>query len=318
MINFLQLVKNEQMKLFSQRSTWIMITIISVLTIAFGIFMKVDGSMVAGEVPAGPDWKNELREQNAQLTSQKGPEDGIKYSSLTDVRMNEYRIENDIRPTTYNVWKFLHENLNNISILSLFTIIVAGGVVANEFKWGTIKLLLIRPISRSKILLSKFVSVFLFAGIMLVFLYGTAFLIGSILFGMNGFSDPYLYRQGGDIQQAHVFIHTVFQYLISMVNLVMMGTFAFMISTVFRNTSLAIGVPIFLMMGGNSIILFLSDKEWVKYILFANTDLRKFLEGSPMIQDLTISFSITVLIVYFFVFVSLSWYSFTKRDVAST
>ncbi|ARI78956.1 ABC transporter permease [Halobacillus mangrovi] len=318
MSNFFQLVKNEQIKLYSQIATWIMFIILGVLIIGFGIFMKVDASFLGGDVPTGEDWKQELQEQNEQLQDPKFGQSGeqIQYPSMMDIEMNEYRIENNIKPTEYDVWDFLRDNRTNVSVISLFTIIVAAGAIANEFKWGTIKLLLIRPISRTKILFSKYVSVLVFALTMLLFLYVLSFIVGSILFGIDSLNQTYLFRQDGNIQETQIFGHTVAQYLLSSVNLLIMATFAFMISAVFRNSSLAIGVAIFLMMAGNSIVLFLQDKEWAKYILFANTDLNQFIEGTPLISDITPGFSVTVLIVYYIIFVALSWTFFSKRDVA--
>jgi ABC-2 type transport system permease protein len=317
--NFIQLVRNEQMKLYSQIATWIMFIILGVLIIGFGIFMKVDASFLGGNVPTGDNWKQELQEQNQQLQDPEFAQSGeqIQYPSLMDIEMNEYRIENNIKPKEYDVWDFLRDNRTNVSIISLFTIIVAAGAIANEFKWGTIKLLLIRPISRTKILLSKYVSVLVFAVIMLIFLYVLSFIVGSVLFGIDSLNQTYLFRQDGTIQEAQIFGHTISQYLLSSVNLLMMATFAFMISSVFRNSSLAIGVAIFLMMAGNSIVLFLAEKDWAKYILFANTDLNQFLEGTPIFSDITLGFSITVLVVYYIIFLALSWIFFSKRDVAS-
>ncbi|KHE67034.1 ABC transporter permease [Halobacillus sp. BBL2006] len=319
MSNFIQLVRNEQMKLYSQIATWIMFIILGVLIIGFGIFMKVDASFLGGNVPTGDNWKQELQEQNQQLQDPEFAQSGeqIQYPSLMDVEMNEYRIENNIKPTEYDVWDFLKDNRTNVSIISLFTIIVAAGAIANEFKWGTIKLLLIRPISRTKILLSKYVSVLVFAVTMLIFLYVLSFIVGSVLFGIDSLNQTYLFRQDGNIQETQIFGHTISQYLLSSVNLLMMATFAFMISAVFRNSSLAIGVAIFLMMAGNSIVLFLAEKDWAKYILFANTDLNQFFEGTPIFSDITLGFSITILVVYYLIFLALSWIFFSKRDVAS-
>ncbi|MFD2875395.1 ABC transporter permease [Paenibacillus rhizoplanae] len=57
---------------------------------------------------------------------------------------------------------------------------MAADSVAGEFTWGTIKLLLIRPWSRSKILLSKYISLVIFSlvstGVLILFGYGSAFI----------------------------------------------------------------------------------------------------------------------------------------------
>src|SRR5699024_5141166 len=101
-----------------------------------------------------------------------------------------------------------------------------------------------------------------------------------------------------------------------LINLLMMATFAFMISTVFRNSALAIGLAIFLMFAGSQIVFFFADYSWAKYILFANTDLQQYKNGHPPIEGMTLGFSISVLIGYYIVFMALSWIVFTKRDVA--
>ncbi|WP_347836732.1 ABC transporter permease [Gracilibacillus sp. JCM 18860] len=61
---------------------------------------------------------------------------------------------------------------------------------------GTIKLLLIRPISRGKILWTKYVNVLIFSISMLIFSFLINLIIGAILFGINGLS-PNIVIEGG-------------------------------------------------------------------------------------------------------------------------
>ncbi len=320
MSNFIQLIRNEQMKMYSQISTWIMFGVLALVIIVFGVFLKVNDSITDQGAPTGDDWKQELQAENDQI--KEGMKDAPKQvqnnpQSNSKIEENNYRIEHNIKPKEYDAWSFVKENTTNISLISLFTIIVAASIIANEFKWGTIKLLLIRPISRAKILFSKYVSVLVFALTMLVFLYIFSFIIGAMLFGIDSLSQTYLYQQSGEFIESPIFQHTISLYLLKSVNLLMMASFAFMISAVFRNSSLSIGVAIFLMMSGSTLVVFVASKEWAKYILFANTDLTVFFEGTPIIDGLTLAFSVSVLVVYFIVFLGLSWFFFTKRDVAS-
>ena len=65
--------------------------------------------------------------------------------------------------------------------------------------------------------------------------------------------------------------------------MIMLATMAFMISAVFRNSSLAIGLSIFLMFTGAELTGLLAMKfDWAKYVLFANTDLMQYFEGVPI------------------------------------
>jgi len=106
-------------------------------------------------------------------------------------------------------------------------------------------------------------------------------------------------------------------YGLKLIELVMIVTMAFMISTVFRSSSLAIGLSIFIMFAGQIITLLLMRYSWGKYFLFANTDLTPYLEGQPLAEGMSLGFSITVLLFYFLLFNVLSWEIFRRRDVAA-
>jgi len=313
--NFLNLIQNELTKIYIQKSTWIMYIILAVIIVGVGIIANTAGDLVNSYDE--DTWRAELQEENEALTAEMEQDQFMESLNTPIIERNNYYLENDIQPTGYGAWNFVMENRMLLSLVSLLTIIVAAGIVANEFKWGTIKLLLIRPISRTKILASKYASVLLFALFTLLFVLIFSWIIGAILFGVEGLNPYIVLNINGSLEYVSVIGEIISGYGYQLVNLVMMATFAFMISSVFRNSTLAIGTAIFLMMAGNSIVSFFADRTWAKYILFANTDLSQYANGNtPWIEGMTLGFSVTVLIVYYVVFLALSWLFFTKRDVA--
>ncbi|GAB4073710.1 ABC transporter permease [Barrientosiimonas marina] len=325
----MKLIYNEEMKIIIRKSTWAMFAILAVIIIGSGLI-----EVFLGDHQTAPDdnWQQALQDENQQITKEneeykKEVENDNRPStippSMDKVDKNNYYLDNDIQPKEYGAWQFVLQNKSLSSLVSLFTIIMAGGIVAQEFKWGTIKLLLIRPVSRSQILLSKFAAVILFALVTALFVIVFSWITGAIMFGIEGFL-PEVVLQNNILDTSEGFRQTfivgdVFaDYGYKLINLVMMGTFAFMISAVFRNNTLAIGAAIFLMFTGNTIVTAFNDYDWAKYILFANTDLEQYtVSGSPVIEGMTLGFSITMLIVYFAIFIALSWLVFSKRDVAS-
>jgi ABC-2 type transport system permease protein len=98
--------------------------------------------------------------------------------------------------------------------------------------------------------------------------------------------------------------------------MLMIVTLAFMLSTVFRSSSLAIGIALGLLFIGPLLVGLIAKYAWAKYYLFSNT-LSQYVNDSPMIEGLTLQFSIGILLVYFLVFNLLSWVIFVKRDVAA-
>jgi ABC-2 type transport system permease protein len=211
---------------------------------------------------------------------------------------------------------------NLLMVVALFTVIIAADSVAGEFSAGTIKMLLIRPISRSKVLLSKYISTFVFSLflflILFLILFVTAFVVSGLLTDFSDVGVPYLYAtQDGVVHEANMMYHVLSTYGYQCIQLILIITMAFMISTVFRNSSLAIGFSIGIMSTGTAIADLLTPYPWAKYFLFENTDLTMYLKGAPKIVGMTLPFSIAVLLVYYAIFIVSSWLVFNKRDVAA-
>ncbi|MEF2292621.1 ABC transporter permease [Virgibacillus dokdonensis] len=311
----LKLIHNEQIKIYTKKSTWLMYLILAGLIFTFAFSVHYYGP--PNEEYQVDNWQQVLQEKNQNLEQEMQEDEFARSNNPYIIEKNNYYLESNTQPPAYDAWKFTGENAELLTFISLLAIIVAAGIVANEFRWGTIKLLLIRPIKRSGILLSKYIAVLLFALYTVAFLFITAWLIGAIFFGVNDIDTRFVISAKDGFTSILVIKDIFMNYSFQLVDLVMMTTLAFMISTVFRNSSLAIGIALFLLMGGASIVQMLADKDWVRYILFANTDLRQYIAGnSPLTEDMTLGFSVTVLIVYYVIFIVTSWVVFIKRDVA--
>ncbi|WP_251549304.1 ABC transporter permease [Neobacillus muris] len=313
------LIKNEWMKIFKRPGTYVMIALLIIITSTIALFYKSQENTNNGSVDA--NWEQTLKEENTALDGQmRQSQSKIERDYYKkQIAINEYRIEHHIPAREkYNVWTFVKDASTLITLAGLFTIIVAAGIVASEFSWGTIKLLLIRPINRMKILLSKYVTVLLYALFMIGILFVFSSILGAILFGFPDHPQPYLNYDNGRVTEQNIVIHLFIYYGLSSISMVMLVTMAFMISTVFRNSSLAIGLSLFLLFTGEQFTSLLALKfSWAKYILFANTDLMQYIEGTPMLEGMTMPFSILMLLFYFAVFLFLSFYVFKKRDVAA-
>ncbi|KXZ20039.1 ABC transporter permease [Bacillus nakamurai] len=314
----LNLIYNEWIKIFSRVGTWAMIIILGVSMVGFAL---LSNHFSNGE--ANPNWKQELQAQNKEM-KQQIKESGNK--TLTDnlkeeIAKNDYRIEHNIPDDTgYTVWSYVSDSAMMTILTGLFTIIIAAGIVANEFNWGTIKLLAIRPLSRFQILLSKYITVLLFGLSLLVILFAGSALLGLLFFGTGG--DPagnvHLVYKDGHVFEQNIIGYLAKTYVYESVSAFMLATMAFMLSAVFRNSSLAVGFSIFLLVMGNTATVFLAAKfDWSKYILFANTDLSQYMNGTPAVEGMTMTFSVVMLIIYFVIFQLLAFGVFLKRDIAT-
>ncbi|WP_066051441.1 ABC transporter permease [Robertmurraya korlensis] len=315
----LKLLQNEWMKIIKRPGTFVMMGLLLVTVVLMGGIIKYQSQ---DEKP-NPNWKLEIQttiaEQKQNLVQMENVPKGQREYLEKSIAINEYRLEHNLAPNgEYAIWSFVQDASSLIQLAGLFTIIVAAGIVASEFNWGTIKLLLIRPTSRSKILLAKYTTVISFALLMLTLLFGFSTLVGWIAFGMPEQSTPYLNYFAGKVTEESMVFHLIKFHGLSSISMIMLSTMAFMISAVFRNSSLAIGLSIFLMFTGAQFTNLIAIKfDWAKYILFANTDLMQYFEGMPLVEGMTLPFSVSMLVVYFVLFHSLAFFVFRKRDVAA-
>jgi ABC-2 type transport system permease protein len=312
------LIQNENMKIYRRIRTWVMVVLLVVLVVATSLLMFF---LDDGQEMKNGDWRAQLEQQQANFTTElndKNTSDNQREYINGRLTIIEHHLDNNIPPMYTTMWEPVDNLTDFVLLITLFVVIIAGDSIAGEFSTGTIKLLLIRPASRLKIMLSKYYALILFGVFLLILLFLTSFLVNGLLYGFTGWSLPYLSVSGdGVIQQESTLIFIWKQYLFGTVSTVMYVTFAFMISAVFRSSAMAIGISIFSMYAGMLVTSLFQQYSWSKYSVFANMDLRQYLEGVPFREEMTMNFSIGVLIAYFIIFCVLSWAVFTKRDVAS-
>lgn len=320
MFKLLPLIQNENMKIYYRARAWIMLGIVVAILMLMVIFTKANEPKSQGEDQAyRPKLEQQLANTEAQLNDERF-QINDSYRSLLEenVLKARYALEHDIDTTRNTLWSTVLNSADLISLLAIFTIAIAADIVAGEFSGGTIKLLLIRPVKRWKILLSKYMATLLYALFGLAVLFVSALLIGGVAYGFDGFSIPYLVVEDGAVREQAMFVQGLIHYGYNCVNLLMMVTLAFMISSAFRSSSMAIGFSIGLMFMGELAVGLLGRYSWIKYFLFANTNLRQYTAGyTPVVEGMTMGFSIAVLLVYFIAFNAVAWGLFTKRDVAA-
>lgn len=313
----LRLIRNENVKIYRRVRTWIFVLLVVLAVVALAL---LTAKIQTPQSATSADWRQQLEQQDVELSKElQQPQvpDSVRNLVQAQLKENEYRLAHDIPPTLPAAWSFTNDASSLLILVTLFVAVVAADSLAGEFAAGTIKLLLIRPYSRTKILYAKYLSVLLYALGMVLLLAVSAWIVGGMVFGFGGLTVPYLaVDTDGNIHQLPMYAHVLATYGLKCINLVMIATISFVISAALRSSSLAIAISILLLFVGSTVVQVLSRYSWDKYILFANTDLSQYLNGTPLVPGMTPAFSITVLIVYFVVFHAVAWLIFTRRDVA--
>ncbi|WP_142827356.1 ABC transporter permease subunit [Planococcus soli] len=313
----LKLIQNEWMKLWNKKITWIMVILLVFIVFAgLGITKWMNST---GNQDIDESWEENTQAELASINLMM-EEPGLSETQIDNyeeqIAIAEHRLENDIAPLEYaSMQQQVLDTHMMMSLVTLLTVIVAASIVAAEFSQGTIKMLLTRPVKRWKILTSKYITVLLFAVLLTVILLISTALAGLIFLGIG--EGTLLTWTGTEVAEASFWLEALKLAALKFSSIWMISTFAFMLGTVFRSSSLAIGLSIFLMFTGVQAVFFLQNYEIVKYYLFTHTDLTQFYTGNFLVPDITISMSLLVLAIYFLVFMAISYWTFGKRDVTA-
>lgn len=248
---------------------------------------------------ASPDLDEE---EKAELEIER---EGIQENIAYSIESSKPQIRESIIADTFGM----------MSIVTLLTIIVSSGIVSTEFSEGTIKMLLSRPVSRWKILTSKYLTILLFCLLATVVTYVSSVSSAFVLF--PGATESTFMFYDTELAVSAVWGKSLYLMFLAFINAAIISTLAFTLGVVFRSTSLAIGISIFLYFTGSMIVMFLSKYAISKYILFAHTNLTQYETGFGVLDNITMPFSVGVIVGYWIIFLALSFLSFTKRDVTA-
>lgn len=318
-MKWLSLLTNEWIKIFSRVRTWIFLALPIIIIIGVAVYDKVTTDEAENN-----NWKHQLTQninddKKALEEARKNNDDDFYIEMLeSNIKQNEYAIANDISPNETTAWQFMKDMAPIISFLiGLFVIVVASDIVSSEFSKGTIKMLLIRPYSRWKILLSKFIATLGFAFLTWLVVIVASWLVGGLAYGFGGMDQVYLtFTEDQQVKERLIVEYVFLNIGLEFIELTVLVVLAFMISTLFMSNSVAIGVAMFTMFAGDIIVTLLAKKNWVIYTLFANMDLSLLIDGqNQLIKDLTLPFSISVLAVYTALMLAITFLVFQKRDV---
>ena len=168
------------------------------------------------------------------------------------IKTNWYSVENNIvKPNFDKLGKGSRANYTSMiatfAILTiLFMIVIASGSVSKEFSKGTIKLLLIRPVSRFKVLASKLIALYIIGyGI----LFGSLIIDGisnGIAFGFSDYLVPLLKVSSGVVAPHNYIGVTIVHILFISISLLFFIAFTFMLSIITKNTAASVAISIIL------------------------------------------------------------------------
>lgn len=217
-------------------------------------------------------------------------------------------------------------------VIALFAVLLGGWIVASEFQLGTIRLLLIRPKTRTKILMSKFLASLIICLVMYIAGCFINAIINGICFGFSDFAYPN-YSVSGATGFFAVYLPEL---LTCSITIIFAFCVAFMLSVLTKNIAVSIAVPVVCYIGcflSLNILAYRQAFDWIAYTPIPYVQLSSFFMPNPsmamtymnspvhtLIENgapISLAYGIIMLLVLSGVCVFFSIFAFRKRDITN-
>lgn len=292
-------------------------------------------------------WKikldNDITELETSLKDNSIP-DNYKANMQNELKNLKYLKDNNIKPmdhsefTSYNYFSALLKILG-VFMLGIGLAIFMSDIVSGECTPATLKFLLIQPVSRGKVLLSKFISIVLASLVMILSLEGVAFLVIGLLKGFGNSNYPmnygtkYIFDLGNIQNGANPLIEvanstsiislsnfTLKAILLQCLFIVACCTFIFMISTLVKSSMISMAISTGTLIGCSILNEALPQFRKVSFLLFSSYgDSGSLLDGSISVffnkPTVTMQFGIIVMIAWIVICYLISHLVFSKKDI---
>ena len=216
---------------------------------------------------------------------------------------------------------------------TIILIVIAAAMMSGETSTGTIKSLIIAPVKRWKIYLSKYLALIFVSVVLSLYTYIISALANGLLFGFSSFGTE-VYVVFGKVITINFLTLQLIYTVCSLVPLIIVVTFAYMMSVISKNTAAAAAVTMGAYLGGTTLQLlvmgFLSNRAFItRFLPLSNMDWFNLIFNS-MSEEMSMNVimggsisdspsSLTFAIVYVAVLlVCMLWIgleSFCKKDI---
>ena len=244
------------------------------------------------------------------------------YKLLSDYNINKYIINNRVNILKQNSLNYqLRDIVADYELFIVIIILLTTSIlIGEEFNKGTIKLLLIKPFSRNKILASKFITSLVVIIITIIYLIINELIFGALMFGVSSLNIPVaIYDFNLDkLRIFNIFIYmfinilsrlpmymmlVIISYLVNLI--IISGISSFAITMLFYTFSEVI----------NSMIINYKIKIF-KYIITLNWNFNNYLFGNlGNFEVLNLKKSFFIYLFYVIILLGLVFINFNKKNI---
>ncbi len=261
-----------------------------------------------------------VRDLNTIINYEKNPNEEDK-EIVKNYYENKYILDNNTDTKENSTIRMVFLNLYSECeiIILVFIIMIAGGIISEEFNKGTIKNLLTLPFERWKIYFAKLIAALLMLPFIAIFLFLSELIIGGLLYGYSSLSIPFV-SYSVDLGKYYTLNAISYYFLIfssKLPMLILLLMLSFSLSTIILSTSFSITITFLGYLASSIINSFITYPKlaFLKFFVTPNWDFSYYLFGLSSPYNISIERAIITCIIYFLIMLIGSLIVFKKRNI---
>ncbi|GGA43242.1 hypothetical protein GCM10007416_15380 [Kroppenstedtia guangzhouensis] len=252
----------------------------------------------------------------------------------------QYHLERDIPPLLpgeLTAWKAMNQLMPLASglFLPMLLVILVADMVSGETSSGTMKLLLVRPVSRVKILLGKWAVSLTATALLSLCFFATMLAVHLLLYNPDGANQPhfvnvdYIFGMGKEAQIVPIplfeeaLLIPEWQYimgsmLLTVFAMMAVASITFLCSTVFKSPMISSGVALAMVILGQTLLQQVQNGKWMFWLFSVHLNPGSNWSGelsAAMDASLPLTTGIVVLTIWIGVTLLASLLYFRKKDI---
>ncbi|WP_348922253.1 ABC transporter permease [Enterococcus rotai] len=299
---------------FIHSKTWKIALLICTI---FSIFIMLSSSK--------SDWKKELLDYNETIEKDLGmTSEEIEHSKKENSQIKQWKVNtayltSNKRAATQNTFQGYMSSLLALKMLGLILVvfpILFAVQIAKEYETGTIKYMLISPHSRIQLAMGKYLTILFASFLFLLAIFAINFFLSYFLLEKS--SDTFFYMSQGQITSMNVYGFMLKNTLLSLVYYLSYLTLAFMLSLLFRSTTVSLSLSLFCALLGTQLIGLINIPiRFKQLLLIAIVDLTHTENSLSIVEQNNYSLLSCLIIIFIYVglFLAISLNIFKRQDI---
>ncbi len=297
------------------------------------------------------DWKKVLQERITERKKElEAPESfsGFKEEAKAEIKKLEYQLAQAERPLAdweTSAYRQIETTLGLLSkiFLPMLVIVIAADQVSGEMTSGTIKLLLVRPASRIKILLGKWLVSLTATVVLVISTSALLWLVNLLIYGIGGTNDPvyvgvsYTFEEytseGNNGSEIVPIAHysaarlieawelAVWGSLLLIYPMLTVATIAFMFSVLFHSSMISTLCSLVIVVVGSAVLEIVNGGKFFSWLFSVHFHLVDNWKGNlarELQSNLSLTDGVLTLTLWMGITLAIALYTFHRKDIYNT